>query len=255
MFIAAFADVNSADDITMGHAANAIGAFEGTAFRADNTPFDRYLRGERNTMSNPAKRGMNLFYGKANCSSCHSGKFLTDHSFHAVAMPQIGPGRGNGFDGHEDFGREQVTGNEADRHRFRTPPLRNIALHGPWGHAGAYNTLEAAVSHMVDPINSLYTYDTSQAVLPPRVDLDVLDFIVMNDPSRVDAIAATNELAPVSLSEAEFSDLMDFMNALTDPNSVDIRNTVPRTVPSGLPLADRGSHFQFGQPQYPGLAF
>jgi cytochrome c peroxidase len=238
MFIAAFVDVNSADDITMGHAANAIGAFEGTAFRADNTPFDRYLRGKSDAMSSSARRGMNLFYGKANCSSCHSGKFLTDHSFHAVAMPQIGPGRGDGFDSHEDFGREQVTGNQIDRHRFRTPPLRNIALHGPWGHAGAYNTLEAAVRHMVDPVNSLYNYDTSQAVLPPRADLDVLDFIVMNDPSRVDAIAATNELAPVFLSEAEFSDLMDFMNALTDPNSVDIRNTVPRTVPSGLPLAD-----------------
>ena len=55
-------------------------------------------------------------------------------------MPQIGPGKGDGFDGHEDFGRERVTGDARDRHKFRTPTLRNVALTAPWGHAGAYDT-------------------------------------------------------------------------------------------------------------------
>ena len=151
LFIAAFDDVNDAADITYVHAANAIAAFEAVAWRADNSPFDRYLRGEKDAMSNAAKKGMRLFYGKANCVSCHSGIFQTDLQFHAIAMPQIGPGKGDGFDGHEDFGRERVTGDPADRYRFRTPPLRNVVITGPWGHDGAYNTLETIVRHMADP--------------------------------------------------------------------------------------------------------
>jgi len=54
-------------------------------------------------------------------------------------------------------------------------------------------------------------------------------------------------------SEAEFSDLMDFMNALTDPNSVDIRNTVPRTVPSGLSFVDSGLISDFAGPLWAGF--
>ena len=70
-------------------------------------------------MTSSGRRGMRLFYGRASCSSCHSGVFQTDHDFHAVGMPQIGPGKGDdlpGFDdGLDDFGRERVTGMEADR--------------------------------------------------------------------------------------------------------------------------------------------
>lgn len=238
MFIATFDDINSADDITMGHAANAIAAFEGDVFKANNTPFDRYLRGDTGAMSDSAVRGMNLFYGEANCSSCHSGSLMSDQDFHATAMPQTGPGRGSDFDGHDDYGREQVTGDGSDRYKFRTPTLRNVALNGPWGHSGAYNTLEAAVRHMVDPVNSLNNYDTAQLALPPRADLDAIDNLVMADSSRVANIAAANEISQVSLSSSEFSDLMDFMNALTDLDTLNLRSTVPMTVPSGLPLAD-----------------
>ena len=84
---------------------------------------------------------MRLFYGKENCSSCHSGKFQTDLGFHAIAMPQIGPGKGHNSedydDGREGFGREVVTGNVNDRFRFRTPTLRIVALTAPYGHAGS----------------------------------------------------------------------------------------------------------------------
>ena len=116
-------------------------AFEGTAWRADNSPFDRFLRGEQRAMSNSAKKGMRLFYGKAACSNCLTGKFQTDHEFHAIVMLQIGPGKGGGVDGHDDLGRERVTGDRVDRFRFRTLTLRNVALTEPWGHDGAFNTL------------------------------------------------------------------------------------------------------------------
>jgi cytochrome c peroxidase len=244
LFQAAFPDgadaVNEPIDITYVHAANAIAAFETAAWRFDDSPFDRYLRGEKLTMSPSAKRGMRVFYGKGGCADCHSGTFQTDQSFHAIAMPQIGPGKGDNVDGHDDFGREQVTGDIADRFKFRTPTLRNVALTPPYGHAGAYNTLEAVVRHHLDPVNSLYGYDQSQAVLPSRLDLDEQDFVVMNDPdpARLAAIADANELAPLELSEKKIADLIEFLHALTDPAAIDLRNDMPASVPSGLPLAD-----------------
>ena len=246
MFKAAFSDVIVKEDITYAHAANAIAAFEGVFWRADNSPFDQYLRGDVNAMSANAIAGMALFYnGDSNgnaCADCHSGKFQTDHGFHAVAMPQIGPGRGSNSgdntDGREDFGREQKTGAPGDILKFRTPNLRNVALTAPYGHAGAYNTLRAVVEHKLDTVNALHNYDQGQAVLPSRADLDSLDFITMNDPDRVDFIALHNELQPMTYSEEDVDRIIDFLNALTDPGSVDLRKDVPASVPSGLPLYD-----------------
>jgi len=246
LFQAAYPDgpsaVNTADDITYVHAANAISAFEAQAWRFDNSPFDRYLRGDTNSISPAAKRGMRVFYGKGGCADCHSGKFQTDQGFHAIAMPQIGPGKGDNLDGysdgHDDFGRERVTGKIADRFKFRTPTLRNVALTAPYGHAGAFNTLEAVVRHNLDSLGSLYSYDQGQAVMPSRPDLDAQDFVVMDDPARVAAIAAANDLAEVRLSEKQFDDLIEFLHALTDPAAIDLRNDVPASVPSGLPLAE-----------------
>jgi cytochrome c peroxidase len=228
-----------ASEISMVYAANAIAAFEAEAWRADNSPFDRYLRGDEKALSEAAKKGMKLFYGKAGCNTCHSGKFQTDNEFHAIAMPQIGAGKGHDIDGHGDFGREAVTGAAEDRYRFRTPSLRNVVLTGPWGHDGAYNTLRGMVEHHLDPVNSLMAYDCStEPVLPSRTDLDALDCIVQSDATRVDEIAAANELAPVSLKDNEIMYLMDFLNALTDPGSIDLRDDVPKSVPSGLTLAE-----------------
>ncbi|MDZ7752395.1 MAG: cytochrome c peroxidase [Gammaproteobacteria bacterium] len=238
LFIAAYDDIQQAGDITFVHAANAIAAFEASAWRADDSPFDAYLRGDREAMSRQAVAGMRLFYGKARCSSCHSGKFQTDMAFHAIAMPQIGPGKGNGPDGHDDFGRELVTGDIEDRYRFRTPPLRNVALTGPWGHGGAYNTLRAVVEHHLDPTAGLEGYDTDQVVMPRRDDLDLLDFVVHNDPTRRWDIAAANTLEPVRLRPNEVDDLLAFLHALTDPGSIDLRGDVPTALPSGLPLFD-----------------
>jgi cytochrome c peroxidase len=239
-FVSVYDDVDGADDITYVHAANAIAAFETFNWRADNSPFDRYLRGDRTAMSNAAKRGMGVFYKKnqGNCASCHSGPFQTDHSFRAIAAPQIGAGKGDGPSGHEDFGRERVTVNAADRFRFRVPTLRNVALTAPYGHTGPYNTLEAMVRHHLDAVQSLENYDQTQAKLPSRADLDALDFLVMNDPQLRADIAAANELAPTPLSESDIADLLDFLNALTDPSSIDLRDDVPSSLPSGFPLAE-----------------
>ncbi|MBT8098746.1 MAG: cytochrome-c peroxidase [Gammaproteobacteria bacterium] len=238
LFVAAYGDIDDANDITYVHAANAIAAFETVSWRADNSPYDRYLRGERGAMSRNAVAGMRLFYGKAGCAGCHSGPFQTDHDFHSIAMPQIGPGKGDGVSGHEDFGRERVTGRVADRYRFRTPTLRNVALTGPWGHSGAYGSLEAMVRHHLDPVNSFHSYDRTQVMLASRADLDALDFLLLDDPAVSDAIASSCDLHPVSLRPRQLRLLLDFLHALTDPGSVDLRHDIPRQVPSGLPVFD-----------------
>jgi len=226
------------EEIRFADAANAIAAFEAAAFRSDGSAFDRRLRGEAGAMSDSAERGMALFYGEAGCSGCHSGAFQTDHEFHAIAMPQIGPGKGDGASGREDYGRERVTGDAEDRYRFRTPSLRNVALTAPYGHAGAYATMEGVVRHHMDPVDGLYACDGTEAVLPSRADLDSVDFAVLKDPELLAAIASANELSAWLAAEDEVADILAFLNALTDPAVLEARGTAPETVPSGLPVID-----------------
>ncbi len=212
-----------------------IAEFVAHEWRADDSPFDRYLR-QGAELPEQAAAGMRLFYGKAGCSACHAGLFQTDHGFHAIAMPQIGPGKAARFERHHrDEGRLRVTGNAEDAYRFRTPSLRNVALTAPYGHSGAYATLEAVVRHHLDPVASLYAYDRSQSVLPDLAN--ETDFAVLDDPNEMRRIADANELAPVELSDAEIAQVIAFLHALTDPVSAGAgRMGVPEQVPSGLPV-------------------
>ncbi|MEM7010531.1 MAG: cytochrome-c peroxidase, partial [Verrucomicrobiota bacterium] len=215
--------------------ANSLAAYQAVAFRADESPFDLYLRGH-NVLHPAEERGMDLFFGAANCASCHSGKFLTDHSFHAIAMPQIGPGKGDGHGGNDDFGRERVTKLTSDRYKFRTPGLRNVALTGPWGHAGQFATLEATIAHHADAVASLRSYNTNQAVLPNRSDLNNIDFLVHRHGSSRIALEKKNQLPARSLSRSDIADLVAFLESLTDRYSIDLEGEIPRSVPSGLSI-------------------
>ena len=246
MFKAAFPDeITRARDILYSHAANAIAAFESVQWRADDSPFDRYLRGDKGAMSRNAKIGMRLFYnGDRNghsCAECHSGLYQTDLRFHAIAMPQIGSGRDSGPNGHEDYGREQVTAHPDDMLKFRTPSLRNVVSTAPYGHGGAYNTLRAVVEHHLDPVEALYAYNANrQAVLPTHPTLDAENYNAMDDPAAVDFIAYYNELAPFVYTRRDVDRIIDFLHALTDASSLDLRRDqdVVNGVPSGLPLDD-----------------
>lgn len=230
----AFGNVIGDSVVRFTDISNAIAAFTAYEWRADNAPFDRLLK-DGTPLPIPAQRGLDLFYGDAGCSACHTGLFQTDHNFHAIAMPQIGPGKAARFESHNrDIGRMRVTGDVADAYAFRTPSLRNIVVTGPYGHAGAYAQLEDVVRHHLDPDASLYAYSPNMAVLPKLEDAQ--DWNILGETTELESISAANELAPITLTDTEVSDLLAFLGSLTDEASLVGRLGVPVRVPSGLPV-------------------
>ena len=215
------------------HVANAIAAFEASTWHSAGSPFDRYLVGNDEALDPISKRGASLFFGvigDARCASCHSGPHLTDMGYANIGIPTIGPGLGP--ERPLDDGRALITGLAGDRFAFRTPPLRNVELTGPWMHNGTYTTLEAAVRHHVDVSNSLRQYDPSQ--LDPAVAAThdgsaavTAEILQTLDPRVAD---------PLELSEMDIQDLVAFLRALTDPAARNLEGDLPTPVPSGLPV-------------------
>jgi cytochrome c peroxidase len=107
---------------------------------AGDSPYDRYVAGDRAALSAQQLAGLRLFRGKAGCASCHLGPNLTDERFHNT---------GTGWrDGQfADTGRFVLTGREEDRGAFKTPTLREVARHPPYMHDGSLATLEDVVEH------------------------------------------------------------------------------------------------------------
>ena len=225
----------SSDELHITDIGLALAAFITTEFRATHSAFDRHLRGE-GTLSPAQKAGMDLFYGKAQCSTCHSGKFQTDHGFHAIGMPQFGPGKNTdaGYAAYADTGRGMITGDPADAYRFRTPSLRNVTLTAPYGHNGAYSTLEDILRHHLDALTGLTGYDRRTAKLPTGMGAD--DFGALDDVEELIRIAAAIEIPDVALSDGEVAEILAFLDALTDTSAPADAVGVPKTIPSGLPM-------------------
>lgn len=224
-----FEDVYPGEEITFTAIANVIADFIAFEWRADNSPFDLAMRGE-SELPQAAQHGMDLFYGKAGCAACHAGWFQTDHQFHSIAMPQIGPGKAARFENHvRDDGRLRVTGSSNDAFAFRTPSLRNVTLTAPYGHSGAYSSLEDVIRHHLNPAQSLHEYSLEMANLPAFSGAE--DQNPMMDAELVAAIADSSDLLPQSLTDDEIDALVSFLESLEDPA---VRLGVPDSVPSGL---------------------
>lgn len=131
-----FRSVFGTEAITIDHVAMAIATFERTVL-SGNAAFDRFQAGDQKALSPAMQRGMQLFFGKAECSSCHTGFNFSDGQFAntGIGMEQPNP----------DWGRYEVTKREADRGAFKTPTLREIVRTGPYMHDGSLNTLEEVV--------------------------------------------------------------------------------------------------------------
>jgi len=103
-----------------------------------NSPYDRFVDGDREALSAEARAGLALFRGKARCSQCHFGPTFSDETFHNTGVAMR--------DGViADAGRFGVTGREPDRGAFRTPTLREVARTAPYMHDGSLATLEDVI--------------------------------------------------------------------------------------------------------------
>ena len=170
-----------------------------------------------------------------------SNEMFSDFRNHVAGVPQIAPvfgvGKGNMiFDGpgeDEDFGLEQVTGNPDDRYKFRTSPLRNVALQPAFFHNGAFTRLEDAIRHHLNVRDSARSYDPARA----GVDKDLRHRVGPIEPvlARLDPLLST----PIHLSEQEFRDLYHFVrDGLLDDGARahELCELIPNAVPSGLPM-------------------
>lgn len=215
-FVEAFAHIKDPEQVTIVEVANALAAFMAIEWKSIDSPFDQYLAGNNDALSANQKRGMNLFYGKANCSTCHSGPLMSDQQFHALGLPPFGPGRTRRFDPMvRDVGRMGESDQIEDAYRFRTPMLRNVALTAPYGHNGAYPTLEEIVQHHLNPIKSFDEWQFSDANLPDAKWLSKIDFIVQSDRFEMARYAAKLDIQPLDATDQEVADIVAFLHALT----------------------------------------
>ena len=216
-------------DIHMGHIGAALAAFQAVELHRVDSPFQAFLGGDDNAMTNDQLRGALSFFSPSNrCTVCHNGPFFSDFGFHNIGMPQFGPGKGNGVGMDDDFGRGNVSGAGGDRYRFRTPPLLNVELTGPYGHAGQFSTLRSMLDHYKNASASLMAYDIMDHVTDP-------DLIATQVGNEADVLMM---LAPSLNQPINFNTdrMLAFMQALTAESARDLSGIVPQTVPSGATI-------------------
>lgn len=194
LFKAAF----DSDSITGEMIIKALAQFERTLVSADSR-YDKYLRGEYQPTPSELN-GIQLFYGMpgtsntirgADCAHCHAGPKTYSELF-----------QNNGLDSiFSDLGREKITGQEYDKGRFRVVTLRNIALTAPYMHDGRFKTLEEVVDHYNEHIQQSST----------------LSPFLQNKPGNI------NRRSP-DLAKQEKTDLLSFLNMLTDSSFINNKN-------------------------------
>jgi cytochrome c peroxidase len=218
------------DQMNFGYASNAIAGFLTSELAFNNSPWDRFLAGNDKALSPQQLAGAKNFMS-ARCSICHNGAAFTDNQFHNVAVAQFGPGAGDGPSLHDDFGRMRVTGLATDKYAFRTSPLRNVELTGPWGHDGAFTDLRGFIDHYSESDVKLRDYDVNQleSLLRGTLFNSKDDILATRDPL----------LAGVVFTPQQVDDVTEFMRALTDPAAKDLSRVTPARVPSGLRVDGR----------------
>jgi cytochrome c peroxidase len=240
-------------EVTFDRIADALGEYERSMVFVNN-PWQAYLGGDSAALTSQQKAGAWLFFsskqeGGAGCSACHNGPTLSSRRNRLTAYPQFGPGKGNTSDTatSHDFGRENVSQNEEDRYHFRVPTLLNVAVTAPYGHAGAYQTLEEVVNHYNNPrqaINRLFAAQGNQAFIngvAPFCQLPQVADLMQKNNQSCEALypdAYANSIATVEhleqarngdvkarsplrrsprLSDEMVVQIVGFLNALTDP--------------------------------------
>jgi cytochrome c peroxidase len=195
LFAGAFGSEQPVNAENLGRA---IAAFERTLL-ANNSPFDRYMRGDRSAMTEEQVSGMQRFE-RIGCIKCHKGPMFSDYKLHVMGVPD------NPALPASDEGAQQ------NAYAFRTASLRNLTFTAPYSHNGMFRTL-------VDVVG-FYEDTRAGRARNPNVSSEELDPLV-------------RELGEV---EADDVELIEFLRALSD-DSFD--RTIPERVPSGLPVGGK----------------
>jgi cytochrome c peroxidase len=174
---ALFAKAYPGEAIDAKTLSKAIATYERTAI-SNNSPFDRWVKGDANAMTPPQLNGFRLFVGKARCSVCHSAPNFTDNGFHNLGLPSYGVPD-------PDLGRFAQKPIKRMRGAFKTPTIRDIGRTAPYFHDGSAKTLMEVVEH----------YNKGGVV---KTDL-------------------APDIQPLNLTQQEKEDLVAFMQSLSSP--------------------------------------
>lgn len=219
LFDVAFADFDESERYTRETIGLAIAAYERTII-ANKAPFQNWLKGEREAITEQQKLGALLFFGKAGCNDCHDGPALNSESFFALGMNDLD---GEGF--YDSFneteiqntakGRGGFTGNSEDDYKFKTPQLYSLKAMNFLGHGASFGSIREIIEYKNAGI--------AQNTAVPESQL----------------AAAFQSL---ELTGEEIDQLTDFVeNALNDD---EIMRYVPQTIASGNCFPNNDSQSQ-----------
>lgn len=197
--------------LTLGAITEALAEYQASLVFT-SSPFERYIRGDKKSLSQQQKKGALMFFtpikkGGAGCFQCHSGKNLSDERFYNINIPASGRGANeHGW----DFGRRNVDV-KASKFSFKTRSLLNIAETAPYFHNGVSPTLESAIL-------------MHSKVGRKRAELDIIklpniDYLGIN--SAINSEFLSNDKVRMLLkddySDEEVQALKSFLHSLTDP--------------------------------------
>ncbi|WP_025742214.1 cytochrome-c peroxidase [Aquimarina pacifica] len=223
LFDAAFADISEKDRYSTQNAGLAMAAYERTLL-ADESPWQEWLKGDDDALSDSEKKGAITFFGKGKCYECHTGPALNDSNFYAFGMGD--------FDNSEkaivlknvDFenvkkGRGGFTKNTNDNYKFKTPTLYNLIDNGFYGHGSTFTSVRDVIAYKNEGI-------------PQSTEVPVENL--------------ATQFGTTNLTEEEIDHLTLFIeNSLRDPN---LNRYVPDAPLSGscFPNNDRQSKNDLG---------
>lgn len=219
MFAAAFPG-EPINNVTAGLA---IGAYERTLL-ANKSPFQLWLRGQRKAMTAEEKAGAALFFGKANCSTCHTGPALSSMTFYALGMNELDGPDVIGPVGGAALGRGGFSGKEEDNYKFKTPQLYNMTDSPFFGHGATFTSIREVVEYKNNAV-------PENAAVP------------------VGQLAS--EFVPLGLSEYEIDAITAFLS--TGLNDKNLKRYAPTRLPSGnCPIVnDTQSRYDLGCDELP----
>lgn len=220
MFDNVFSDVAVEERYTTITAGLAIAAYERTVM-SNESPFQKYLDGDKDALTDNQKEGATLFFGKAECSNCHTGPALNKMEFHVLGMNEFDPAKVTHYniDDPAQLGRFTFTGEDSDKYAFKTPQIYNLKNLNFFGHGASFATVKEVVDYKNKGIA---------------------------ENSNVPAEMISDQFKALGLTSEEVDKIVDFVeNGLHDAN---LERYVPSSLPSGncFPNNDEISQMDLG---------